>query len=115
MKKCSKCGEGKPLEAFTKQKNGFTARCSECLREDQAEYRKRHPERSRATNNKSRQKNIVAICAKDREDYRLSTAHRRIGNLQLNTKHGMRNTTVYARWIDMKKRCKLITGGGYQL
>ena len=40
-KRCTKCGETKPLSAFNKYKDGHTARCSECLRLGLREYRAR--------------------------------------------------------------------------
>jgi hypothetical protein len=41
-KKCSKCGEVKPIEGFYKlstSKNNYRSRCKECTEEDKKKYR----------------------------------------------------------------------------
>lgn len=62
-KKCSKCGEVKPLSDYYKKKDGrlgVTARCMSCLKQDHKKYRHEHADEHRKRNAEWRKANPEA-------------------------------------------------------
>lgn len=69
MKTCSRCGETKPLEAFTRQKagkDGYRASCRDCCFAYNAAYREAHREELRAYNARYRADNLESVREKAR-------------------------------------------------
>lgn len=55
MKRCTKCGEEKPLEAYYRHaqaKDGRHSRCKVCINDDVADYKRRNPDKVREIGNK---------------------------------------------------------------
>lgn len=60
MKKCSRCGECKPLDQFTKNSrisDGLSIHCTTCKKLFKLEYKKRHPDRVKQSKKNFQDKN----------------------------------------------------------
>lgn len=69
MKRCTKCGEEKPLEEFVKdarKTSGRGSRCSQCAAEASRAWAKNNPEKARANCRAQRAKNPGAYREKKR-------------------------------------------------
>jgi hypothetical protein len=91
MKKCSKCGEAKPLQEFTRDKSkkcGYKSACKTCLNTPerkayQTAYRKDHADYFREKHAEYRERNREAVRVYRREHYDPQKAHAyRVQNLE---------------------------------
>lgn len=69
MKKCSKCGEVKPAEAYHR---GQGRKCKACQYEEVKQWRAKNPERTRQLNEESRQRNMPKRVAYRKKYYRVN-------------------------------------------
>jgi hypothetical protein len=71
-KKCTKCGEIKPLESFSKQKNGKYGKksnCRECVAAINRDYHQRNKNRIAEQQRDYRQRNSNHIAVRMRNNY----------------------------------------------
>ena len=76
MKKCSKCGEEKPLDEFNKQKrnpDGLNYNCKECLRADKKRWREANKDKIRRSRKKWNDANRDSRNLYNREHHRRNT------------------------------------------
>jgi 5-methylcytosine-specific restriction endonuclease McrA len=72
QKRCTNCGETKPIELFGKDKNrkgGHYPHCKECVKAKSKEWRKNNPEKSRSFSKKWYDNNREHKLAKNQEWY----------------------------------------------
>jgi hypothetical protein len=101
QKKCSKCGEVKPLEGFCKDrwnKDGRKSNCRECAKAMTRKWRKANPEKMREQNRRWRAANPERCRGIDRKKYATDPEKVKICVRRARKKMQSRN---YARLIEM--------------
>jgi hypothetical protein len=80
MKRCTKCGELKELEAFNKNrstKDGLQSQCRACKVETDRRYREANPEKERERHRRYREANPEKVSEKDRRYYEANSERER--------------------------------------
>jgi len=105
-KKCSKCGETKPVGEFYKRsvsKDGLNYYCKECSKASASQWNKEHPEQKYAANRRWQKNHPEHVRAKGRERmkrwYKRHPEQGRAARARWYKRHPERGCAASAHWI----------------